>query len=78
MTTATWSNWKFSKKGGYVFSEPLETTLSNLGIVGADQTQLINSVKDIVKGFNDNVSALQSFTLSDDVIVDERTIPSLT
>ena len=78
LTTATWSNWKFSKKGGYVFSEPLETTLSNLGIVGADQTQLINSVKDIVKGFNDNVSALQSFTLSDDVIVDERTIPSLT
>ena len=78
LTAASWSNWKHVKKGGYVFSEPLDVTLNNLGITGADQGQLITSITDIVKYFNNGVTPLTAFTSADDTFVSAKSIPSLT
>lgn len=78
LTGVSWSNWKHIKKSGYVFSQPLDATLNAAGITGADQEQLINSIKNIVKYHNGGIEAQNAFTSGEDAFVSEKQIPSLT
>ena len=78
LTDVSWSNWKFVKKGGYVFSQPLDQTLNALGITGADQGQLITSITNNITYFNNGNAPLNAFTSSDDTQVVEKELPSLT
>ncbi|MDX9781657.1 MAG: carboxypeptidase regulatory-like domain-containing protein [Bacteroidales bacterium] len=78
LTSASWSNWKHVKKGGYVLSQPLDQTLAALGITGADQGQIITDITNSIKFFNNGVAALTAFSSADDTFVSEKTIPSLT
>ena len=78
LTSVSWSNWKHVKKGGYVFSQPLDQTLNAIGITGADQGQLITSITNNIKLLNNGVAALAAFTTADDTFVSAKTIPSMT
>lgn len=78
LASANWSNWKYQKNDGYTFSQPLETTLTNLGFTGSNQTELIASIIDIVTYNNNGIAPLNAFAKSDATKVELRTIPSMT
>lgn len=78
LTNATWSNWKYQKKSGWVFSEPLETTLTNLGITGVDKDQLAEVINQIGRLLSGGFTPGTSFTLSDETAVNLKNIPSMT
>lgn len=78
LTSVSWNNWKYQKKSGYIFAQSLETTLTNLGITGSDQSQIIESINDVVKFYNNGIAPQQSFTLIDETKVESKSIPSMT
>ncbi|WRQ33333.1 carboxypeptidase-like regulatory domain-containing protein [Bacteroidales bacterium MB20-C3-3] len=78
LTNATWSNWKYQKKSGWVFSEPLETTLTNLGYTGSDKDLLVLYINGVANMLTYGLSSGTSFALSDETALNQKNIPSMT
>ncbi len=61
---------KVDRKKGYIFETPVATVLSNAGITGADATALEAMIKNVVKPYFGNTSALASFeTIQENITV---------
>lgn len=52
---------RYVEKQGYKFTEPLATTLTNAGITGADQTELISSITALVTNHFNGIAPLAAF-----------------
>jgi len=52
---------RYIEKQGYKFTEPLATTLTNQGITGADQTELIASITELVRNHFNGIAPLAAF-----------------
>lgn len=68
------STIRYKRKAGYVFETPILTALSSVGITGADATTLSAQIIDIVKQYNNGVSAVSQFALISDQVAVNRTI----